>query len=119
MIASFTTPVSDLLASYFNEMSLMLMATLLVVYGDIINKQVKRSLSGLHFILRSGLFVLLCAFGYGALTLYGAPLLHHIFKFVAYEYRGVAFIAAFVALGAFAALGRLGHLAQHRHARPL
>ena len=99
MIASFTTPVSDLLASYFNEMSLMLMATLLVVYGDIINKQVKRSLSGLHFILRSGLFVLLCAFGYGALTLYGAPLLHHILKFVAYEYRGVAFIAAFVALG--------------------
>ena len=75
------------------------MATLLVVYGDIINKQVKRSLSGLHFILRSGLFVLLCAFGYGALTLYGAPLLHHIFKFVAYEYRGVAFIVAFVALG--------------------
>lgn len=99
MIASLTAPVSDLLADYFSEMSLMLMATLLVVYGDIINRQVKRSLSGFHFIIRSSLFVLLCAFGYGALTLYGAPFLQHIFKFVAYEYRGIAFILAFVALG--------------------
>ena len=99
MIASITLPVSDLLADYFSEMSLMLMATLLVVYGDIINKQVKRGLRGLHFVIRGTLFVLLCTFGYGALTLYGAPLLHHIFKFVAYEYRGVAFILAFVAVG--------------------
>ncbi|NVK56089.1 MAG: DUF3392 domain-containing protein [Alteromonadaceae bacterium] len=98
-MSSVTAPISQFLADYFTEMSLMLMATLLVVYGDIINRQVKRGLSGLHFIIRSGLFVLLCAFGYGALTLYGAPLLHHMFNFVAYEYRGVAYIAAFIGLG--------------------
>ncbi|OFI34422.1 hypothetical protein BFC17_18155 [Alteromonas lipolytica] len=98
-MASVTVNISDWLASYFDEMSLMLMATLLVVYGDIINRQVKRSLSGLHFVIRSSLFVLLCAFGYGALTLYGAPFLQHIFQFVAYEYRGLAFVLAFFALG--------------------
>ena len=99
MLSSVTIPISQFLADYYTEMSLMLMATLLVVYGDIINRQFKRSLSNLHFIIRSTLFVLLCAFGYGALTIYGAPLLHHIFNFVAYEYRGVAYIAAFIALG--------------------
>ncbi len=99
MLSSVTIPISQFLADYYTEMSLMLMATLLVVYGDIINRQFKRSLSNLHFIIRSALFVLLCAFGYGALTIYGAPLLHDIFNFVAYEYRGVAYIAAFVALG--------------------
>ena len=67
--------LSRTLSPYYAEMSIMLMATILVVYGDIINSHIKRILAPYHFILRVSLFVVLCAFGYGALTLYGAPFL--------------------------------------------
>lgn len=98
-MSAYTIHISHILAEYFDEMSLMLLATLLVVYGDIINKHIKRTLSPYHFVVRCALFVVLCAFGYGALTVYGAPFLHYLFNYIAYEYRGLAFVVAFFALG--------------------
>ena len=90
------------LSPYFGQMSLMLMATLLVVFGDIVNKYVKQVLSPCHFVIRVVLFVLLCAFGYGALTLYGAPFVLHLIRFFPGYLQGAAFIAAFFAVGIFA-----------------
>ncbi|WP_137165634.1 DUF3392 family protein [Salinimonas lutimaris] len=101
-MAEWLTQVTRWLAPYFTEMSLMFMATLLVVFGDIINKQVKAMLSPCHFIIRVLLFVLMCAFGYGALTLYGAPLVLHVIKFFPYYLQGALFITAFIAIGVFA-----------------
>lgn len=101
-MADFLTQVTRWLAPYFTEMSLMFMATLLVVFGDIINKQVKAMLSPCHFIIRVALFVLMCAFGYGALTLYGAPLVLHVIKFFPYYLQGTLFVTAFIAIGVFA-----------------
>ena len=91
--------VSRALSPYYTEMSIMLMATILVVYGDIINGHVKRILAPYHFMLRISLFVLLCAFGYGALTLYGAPFLKHVIAYLPWQYQGVGFVAAFMAMG--------------------
>ena len=90
------------LAPYFSKMSLMLVATLLVVFGDLINGYVKHILSPCHFILRVSLFVLLCAFGYGAMTLYGAPLVLHIIRFFPGYLQGLIFVSAFLAIGVFA-----------------
>ncbi len=94
--------ISNGLSDYYTEMSLMLMATLLVIYGDVINGNIKRMLSPYHFIIRTIVFVLVCAFGYGALTLYGAPLLLHIIKYLPWHWQGVGFISAFIALGVLA-----------------
>lgn len=91
--------LSRALSPYYTEMSIMLMATILVVYGDIINGHVKRLLAPYHFIVRISLFIVLCAFGYGALTLYGAPFLKHMLAFVPWQYRGTAYIASFILIG--------------------
>lgn len=101
MIA-FLNEISRWLSPHFTVMSLMLMATLLVVYGDIINKHVKRVLAPYHFIIRTSLFVVLCAFGYGLLTIYGAPFLLHIIHYLPWHWQGVGFVAAFIALGVMA-----------------
>tara|TARA_E500000331_G_scaffold10750_1_gene9918 strand:- start:71 stop:394 length:324 start_codon:yes stop_codon:yes gene_type:complete len=90
------------LSPYFNQMSLMLVATLLVVFGDIINKYVKQVLKPCHFIIRVSLFVLLCAFGYGALTLFGAPFVLHLIHFFPGYLQGLVFVSAFFAVGLFA-----------------
>lgn len=57
------------------EISLALLATLLVLFGPGINAWVQRSISGLNFILRTLIFVLVCAIGYGLVMVYLTPLL--------------------------------------------
>ena len=63
------------------------------------NSHIKRILAPYHFILRVSLFVVLCAFGYGALTLYGAPFLHHIIAYLPWKYQGAGFVFAFMFIG--------------------
>jgi hypothetical protein len=95
----FFSAISKALSPYYTEMSIMLMATILVVYGDIINGHVKRLLAPYHFMIRISLFVVLCAFGYGALTLYGAPFLKHVIAYLPWQYQGAGFVAAFMMIG--------------------
>ena len=94
--------ISRWVSQYYTELSLMLMATILVVYGDVINKHIKRMLAPYHFLIRTTLFVLLCAFGYGLLTIYGAPFVLHIIKYLPWYLQGVGFISAFILLGVLA-----------------
>lgn len=59
---------------YVRDIALALVATALVVFGDNINAFVRRQTLALHFIWRTLIFILLCAFGYGALTIFLTPL---------------------------------------------
>ena len=59
---------------YLRDMALAMVATSLVVFGDDINRLVRRQTAVLHFIWRTLIFILLCAFGYGALTIFLTPL---------------------------------------------
>ncbi|MFC3121817.1 DUF3392 family protein [Agaribacter flavus] len=98
----YAAEISRLLAPYYSEMSLMLAATLLVIYGDLINKHIKRVLAPCHFIIRISLFVALCAFGYGLLTLHGAPIIAQLFLLLPWQYQGLAYILAFLFMGILA-----------------
>ncbi|WPC04893.1 DUF3392 domain-containing protein [Pseudomonas benzenivorans] len=55
------------------DISLAIMATLLVLFGPAINAWVQRSIGGLNFFLRTLLFVLLCAVGYGLAMIFLTP----------------------------------------------
>lgn len=59
---------------YVRDIALALVATALVVFGDNINAFVRRQTLSLHFFWRTLIFILLCAFGYGALTIFLTPL---------------------------------------------
>ena len=59
---------------YVRDIALAMVATCLVVFGDDLNRFVRRQIASLHFIWRTGIFILLCAFGYGALTIFLTPL---------------------------------------------
>ena len=55
------------------DISLAIMATLFVLYGPGINAWVQKSISGLNFVLRTLIFVLVCAIGYGLAIVFLTP----------------------------------------------
>lgn len=91
--------MTDFIQPYLGEISLTLLATILVVYGDVINKHIKRMISPYHFIVRTVIFVLVCAFGYGLIIVFSSPYLKQLFLLVPYHYRGLTVFTLFLLLG--------------------
>lgn len=59
---------------YVRDIALAIVATSLVVFGDVLNRLVREQTAHWHFIWRTLIFIFLCAFGYGALTLLLTPM---------------------------------------------
>ncbi|UAA39059.1 DUF3392 family protein [Paraneptunicella aestuarii] len=68
---SLNSDASNWLWNYRNVLVTSWIAVLLVLYGDNINRLLKRAMQPYHYILRMLSFVLLCSFGYGLLANYG------------------------------------------------
>jgi undecaprenyl pyrophosphate phosphatase UppP len=58
----------ELCRPYLHDVALGIIATLLVIFGDDINKSAKRAVGKKNLIVRMVAFILLCTFGYGVLT---------------------------------------------------
>ncbi len=86
---------------YVRDIALALVATCLVVFGDDVNRFVRRQTATLHFVWRTAIFIVLCAFGYGALTIFLTP-------FVAGQLGKLGNLwLPWICLGMFIALGML------------
>lgn len=105
VVQTILSQLSRWMQPYFAEIALSMVATILVIYGDVLNKYIKRFLSRYHFILRTTAFVLICAFGYGLLTVYAAPFAKQLILMLPHLYRGGAIVLVFLFLG---------YLAEHR-----
>ena len=55
------------------DISLAIMATLFVLFGPGLNAWVQRSIGSLNFILRTLIFVIACAVGYGLAIVFLTP----------------------------------------------
>ncbi len=55
------------------DISLAIMATLFVLFGPGINAWIQRSISSFNFFLRTLIFVLVCAVGYGLAIVFLTP----------------------------------------------
>ena len=97
--------ITQWMSPYYTEIALTILATLLVVYGDVLNKHIKRQLKPLHFVFRTLIFVLICAFGYGLLIIFFTPFVKQALLMIPSLYRGMSIVAVFLLLG---------YLAEHR-----
>ena len=68
-------PVGKLLFPYIPEISISLVACLLVILGGEINRLLRKLIGGQHFIVRTMAFILLNAFGYGIVIVKLSPYL--------------------------------------------
>ncbi len=89
----------DWVHSYMGSITLALVATLLVVYGDQINSFVKRLLKPYPRVIRILGFVVLCAFGYGLLTVLLTPIFANWFSLVNRKWLAPLVLAAFFLVG--------------------
>lgn len=101
--------VTQLLASanywvgtHLSAISAAITTTLLVIFGDDINRFVKNRIRSYNFIVRTAAFVALCAFGYGLLSVLIAPSVSALLRHLGARYLAVATIGAFVVMGVLA-----------------
>ncbi|HHW2369924.1 DUF3392 domain-containing protein [Pseudomonas aeruginosa] len=59
--------------SHLSDISLAIMATLLVLFGPAINAWVQQRIGSLNFVFRTLLFVLICAVGYDLAMVFVTP----------------------------------------------
>ncbi len=87
---------------YQYQTAMAIVATLLVVFGNDINNAVCKLVAKQHFIIRSITFILVCAFGYGLLTVWLTTLLSQQLSQVPNRYVLLLLVAIFSALGVYA-----------------
>lgn len=87
------------LKPYSMQMSVAFVATLLVIYGDAINKTVRVFVKPYPFLIRITAFVLLCTLGYGAITVWGSAQFHKLIHQLPNTLFAPVMLAAFILLG--------------------
>lgn len=91
---------------YKGDIALALVASLLVIAGGDINKWLKRQISSANFLLRTLIFVLVCTFGYGALTVLLSKFLERQLAALSNSHLAMATALSFIAIGVYAARKR-------------
>lgn len=94
--------LSQFMRNYLREISVALIATVLALYGGYINEAVKSLLKSYHFIVRFMVFVLLCAFGYGALSIYAAKFVRLLLAQLSNLWLAPVIVASFLIIGLLA-----------------
>ena len=72
---SLLVSLTNLIRPHTADIALAMVATLLVIFGDHINDAVRRLVKGQPIWARVGVFIALCTFGYGALSVWLTPIL--------------------------------------------
>lgn len=99
MLVGYLNDAAQWLRPYSGQMSVALVATVLVIYGDTINKAVRVFVKPYPFVLRISAFVLLCTLGYGTLTVWGAAQVSGAMQKIPNVYFAPAIVMAFFILG--------------------
>lgn len=101
-IAQYLVTPSAWVQAHLSTISAAITTTLLVIFGDDINRFVKNRIRGYHFVIRTATFILLCAVGYGMLSVAGAPAVARVLRYFGDRYLALAVAAAFVVMGVLA-----------------
>jgi hypothetical protein len=87
---------------YLSQIATAMMVTLLVIYGSSVNRAVKKHISHHNFLIRLIVFVLLCAFGYGAVMALATPILAQYLSRLRGIYLSPVVILSFLFIGILA-----------------
>ncbi|WP_072669260.1 MULTISPECIES: DUF3392 domain-containing protein [Vibrio] len=103
---SFLAPAGQYLAPYLAEISMALIACWLVMLGGEVNALLRRLMRNQHFIIRTLVFIIVNAFGYGLLIVKASP---YLTRTLANLERGMMFsiiMISFIVIGLWAQKNR-------------
>ncbi len=84
------------------EIAFSFVATLLVLYGNEINRWIRSVAKPYHFILRVTVFIVICGFGYGLATSKLTDYLEHLLVKYTGSWLFVIVLLVFIGLGVLA-----------------
>lgn len=87
---------------YQSQCAMAIIATLLVLFGGEISQAIRQLIKNQHIIVRTLVFVLVCAFGYGALTIWLGQMLTLGLTKIHDLYLIPSVAAIFIGLGLYA-----------------
>lgn len=87
---------------YQFQTAMAIIATVLVIFGNDINSALKKLIAKQHVIIRTLIFVVICAFGYGLLTIWLTGVLAAQFAKIPDLYITPTILLLFLLLGAYA-----------------
>lgn len=90
---------SALFVPHLGFIASAIIATILVIFGERINKAVWALVKGAHFIIRTLVFVLLCVFGYGAIAVFMVPFVKKALLFSGTLWLGPIVVCTFLFIG--------------------
>lgn len=91
---------------YSAEIAFAIVATTLIVFGGVINSQVRNLVKGWNVVLRVVTFILLCALGYGLLSAWMTGWLHSYLRGLSSDMLVLQVSLAFIVLGVVAERSR-------------
>lgn len=94
--------LGQLIRPYQYQCAMAVVATLLVIFGNDINQAVKHLLRKRHLAIRSIVFIVVCAIGYGMLTVRLTGLLSQQFSKIPDMYFAPVLLFVFVVLSIYA-----------------
>jgi len=102
LIKQFFFPLSTWMRPHLSFIAVAFTTALLVIYGDYINRAVKKHFRQNHFLLRTVVFVLLCSVGYGLLTAWLTPAVRFVLLYFGEALFAPVVMLAFLGLGILA-----------------
>ena len=95
-----------LLYPWINEVSIAIVASVIIMFATDINRLLRRVMSGSGFIARTAVFVLVNAFGYGLAIVMLSPLLTKQLKALPGYWMLLIVVFIFMVIGAWAQRNR-------------
>jgi hypothetical protein len=99
-------PAGRYLVPYLTEVSTAMIACLLVVAGGEINRLMRNGLRNHNFILRTLVFVLINAFGYGLIIIKATPYLARTLRSIDNGMMFITVLVSFILIGLWAQRNR-------------
>ncbi len=99
LIAEMNTTLTARVGCHLPDIATAYTTALLVIYGDNINRAVKKRVRRYNFLIRTVFFVLLCTFGYGMLTVLIAPAIADLLSAYGGRYLAPIVFLAFIGIG--------------------
>ncbi|MEZ9367979.1 DUF3392 domain-containing protein [Shewanella sp. 10N.286.51.B2] len=105
-IIAFIAQLGAMLHPWMSEIATALVACCIVVFATDINRVLRKALSGQGFFVRTWVFVLVNAFGYGLGIVSVSPWLARQLKSMPSQWMLLLLLVAFFAVGAWAQRNR-------------
>jgi hypothetical protein len=103
---NYLAPAAKYLLPYLSEISTALIACFLVMAGGEINTLVRRQLRNYNFVLRTVVFILINAFGYGLIIVKATPYLARTLGNLDAGIMVFVIIVSFIVIGTWAQRNR-------------